>query len=134
MTRYESDAEVRASDEPAGEGDYWWLLRVWAVVAVFGAITVVRSFQVGISIRDPHGSILVSRLGISLGLFLVMVLIDAVRRTGRRGWTLARTGRMLRERWTLRRTTLSLSGLLAYHLVYHLLPQPEELGCVQPAS
>ena len=100
------------------EPDHRWLLRIWAVVAVFGAITLWRSHVVGIPLRDPHGEILRSRVAITVGVFAVLALLDAVRRTPRgsrrSAWSLA----MLRRRWPLRRLGLAACGLLAYHLVY----------------
>ena len=113
ISRGAAQPQTRSADS-----DHWWLLRIWIVVAVFTAITVVRSFQVGIPIRDPHGSILLSRLGISLGLFAIMVVLDAVWRTGRGERSVVRVVTTLRARWSRGRTALAVSGLLAYHLVY----------------
>lgn len=103
---------------PDGETDYGWLVRVWLLVACFAAITLYWSHHVGIPIRDPHGAWFVIRVGISLGLFVPMTLIDATLRVGRRGWTLRRTLEMLRSRWSKQRLALAMSGLLAYHSVY----------------
>jgi hypothetical protein len=104
---------------PSGrEPDYRWLVRVWLLVACFAAITAYWSHHVGIPIRDPHGSMFFSRIGISLGLFVPMALIDASLRVGRRDWTVRRTREMLRTRWTRGRVALAMSGLLAYHIVY----------------
>ncbi|MCW2847128.1 MAG: phosphoesterase, PA-phosphatase related protein [Marmoricola sp.] len=100
------------------ETDYGWLVRVWVLVAAFAAVTLYWSHHVGIPIRDPGGSIFLSRFGISLGFFVPMALIDAALRVGRSGWTWRRTVAMLRSRWTRTRLTLALSALLAYHLVY----------------
>jgi membrane-associated phospholipid phosphatase len=100
------------------EPDHRWVVRLWSVVAAFAVVTVVRSLQVDIPLRDPHGSILVTRLGISLALFAVLALVDAGRRAGRRGWSVARVLVVLRERWPRRRLVLALTALLAYHLVY----------------
>ncbi|MDX6300450.1 MAG: hypothetical protein QOF53_1664 [Nocardioidaceae bacterium] len=94
------------------------MLRVWVVVALFAAVTVARSRQVGIPLRDPHGEILRSRLAISAALFVVLALLDAVVRTRRRGVALSQVGTVLRDRWPLRRLALAWSGLLAYHAVY----------------
>lgn len=82
-------------------------------------ITLVRSSQVGIPLRDPHGEILRNRLLISAGILVVLAVIDAIRRTPR-GLRRrpAEVGRVLRHRWTGRRLVLASSGLLAYHLVY----------------
>jgi hypothetical protein len=91
---------------------------VWIVVALFAAVTVVRSRQVGIPLRDPHGAILWSRLTTSATLFVVLALLDAVVRTRRRGAALSQVGTVLRDRWPLRRLALAWSALLAYHVVY----------------
>jgi PAP2 superfamily len=94
-----------------------WLLRLWAVVAAFAAVTVVRSFQVDIAFRDPHGAILLTRVALSAGIFAVLVVIDGARRTTGR-WTLRGVSRGVRERWTRRRLAEAASVLLAYHVVY----------------
>jgi len=93
-------------------------VRVWVLVAAFAAVTAYWSHHVGIPIKDPHGSIFFSRIGISLGLFVPMAFIDAALRVGRRGWTWRRTLEMLRSRWTRQRLALAMTGLLAYHVVY----------------
>jgi hypothetical protein len=94
-----------------------WLLRLWGVVAAFTAVTVGGSVQVGIPLRDPHGSILVTRLALSAGIFAVFIVIDGARRT-----TTRRTPRAVswtvRERWPKRRLAGVASVLLAYHVVY----------------
>ncbi len=100
------------------EPDYRWVWRVWILVACFVAVAVWRSIHVDIPIKDPHGSMFVSRVAISLGLFVPMAFIDAALRVGRRGWSVRRTLEMLRRRWTRQRLLLGMSALLAYHLVY----------------
>ena len=92
-----------------------WL---WAVVAVFAVVTAVRSHQVGIPMRDPSGSIFAWRLALSIALLIVLAVLEAVLRIGRRGWTLGRAVANLRERWSRNRVILVVSGLLAYHIVY----------------
>ena len=97
--------------------------RLWAVVAVFAVLTVVRSFQVGIPLRDPHGSIFWSRIGISVGMFVVFVLVDGAltaRRRGRlvRGRLLSSVWSTVRGRWSPRRVGLAIGLLLAYHVTY----------------
>jgi hypothetical protein len=94
-----------------------WLLRLWAVVAVFAVVTLVRATQVGIPLRDPHGAVLFNRILLSGGIFVVLVLIDGWRRArGRR----TPTGVLgaVRERWTARRLLGAASVLLAFHVVY----------------
>jgi PAP2 superfamily protein len=108
---------ARSAPSPRAH-DRRWLLRVWVVVAVFAAVTGAQSMHVGIALKDPHGAVLRSRIGLSLGLFAVLSLVDAALRTRRRGWTIRRMGVVLRRRWTPRRLALAMSALLAYHLVY----------------
>jgi hypothetical protein len=104
-----------SADTESGPG---WVIRVWVVVAAFAAVTVWRSVAVGIPVRDPGGEILRSRVAITAGTFVVLALLDAVRRT-RRGRRRSRDVlTMLRRRWPARRLTLAATGLLAYHLVY----------------
>ncbi|MEP9361610.1 phosphatase PAP2 family protein [Nocardioides sp. CN2-186] len=100
------------------EPDHRWLLRTWLVVVVFAAITLWRSHEVGIPLRDPHGEILRSRVAITVGVFAALAVLDAVRRTPRGSRRPRVVGAMLRRRWPLRRLGLAASGLLAYHLVY----------------
>jgi len=94
------------------------VLRLWVLVAVFAAVTVARAVHVGIPLRDPHGAILASRIGLSLAIFVALSLVDAAVRTPPPRRRLAAVARTLRQRWTARRLTLAASALLAYHLVY----------------
>jgi hypothetical protein len=94
-----------------------WLVRLWAVVAVFAGITVLRSVQVGIPLRDPHGAILLTRVALTAGIFAALVAIDGARRTTSRR-TLRAVSRTVRRRWTRRRLVLAGIVLLAYHVVY----------------
>jgi len=59
--------------EAEATDDFRWLIRVWALVAAFVAITLYWSHHVGIPVRDPHGSIFFSRIGISIGFFVPML-------------------------------------------------------------
>src|SRR6476469_5077759 len=63
------EPEAAHTTEPEADASAAWLLRLWGVVAVFAAITVVRSFQIGIPLRDPHRAIFLSRTALSLGVF-----------------------------------------------------------------
>jgi hypothetical protein len=99
-------------------GAYAWVTPLWIVVAAFALITVFRSHQVGIPLRDPAGSVFRNRLVLSLFYFLVFALVDSAVRVGRRGWSLPRFGAKLRQRWPKDRLILGLSGILAYHIVY----------------
>jgi hypothetical protein len=100
------------------EPDYRWLIPVWVVVALFATVAEVRSRQVDIPFRDPHGEIFVSRIALSLVLFVALAVVDAGIRTGRQGGSLRNAVDLLRRRWRRRRLALAMSGLLAYHLVY----------------
>ncbi len=95
-----------------------WVLRVWAVVVVFGLVTLVRSSDVGIPLKDPHGHILRSKIAYTLVAFTVFVVIEAATRVPSRGWSVAALVAAVRERWTRRRLLLAGLGLLGYHLVY----------------
>ncbi len=106
------------SGAPDVETNYRWLGRVWLLVGAFALVTIYWSHHVGIPIKDPHGSIFLSRIAISLGFFVPMAFIDASLRVGRSEWTYRRTVDMLRARWTRHRLLLAMSGLLAYHVVY----------------
>jgi hypothetical protein len=77
----------------------WWLPGLVALVLAFGAVTLWRSQEVGIGLRDPHGQYFVKELSASLGLFALLVVIDSVVR-GARPWRgHRRAWRMARERW-----------------------------------
>jgi len=94
------------------------VLRVWVVVAVFATVTVARSAQVGIPLRDPNGEIFRGRLLITAALFAALAALDAGIRARRRGIPLRGVVGVLRERWPRQRLALAASGLLAYHVVY----------------
>lgn len=91
---------------------------MWTLVALFAAITVLRSRQIGIPLRDPHGTILQNRLLISFGLLAGLALVDGFARTPRTERRPQVVARVLRARWTWRRLNLAVAGLVAYHLVY----------------
>lgn len=100
------------------DGDYRWVVAQLALAGCFTAFTLVRSAQVGIPVRDPHGAVFVSRLALSLGLFAVLAAIDAAARLPRPHRSWRNVWRALRERWPSGRLAVALTGLLAYHLVY----------------
>jgi hypothetical protein len=102
--------------KPDVEASYGWLLGVWVLVGAFALLTLMASYRIGIPVRDPHGEVLRLRIALSIGLFVLLVLLDGAVRAGRH-WR-SRTGQVIRRRWTARRLTLALTGLLAYHLVY----------------
>ena len=98
--------------------DLQWVGPIAAVVGVFAAVTLLRSAHVGIPMRDPHGDILLDRIAISLGLFVVYGVVDALVRTRRLKLPLRRTWAVAHARWTPRRLVLALGALAAYHVTY----------------
>jgi membrane-associated phospholipid phosphatase len=100
------------------ELEHRWLVRVWVLVALFAVVAAARSAQLGIPFRDPHGSYFLGRAFTSLCWFAALVVLDAVVRTGWRGWSVQAATGVLRRRWPRRRLLLALGGLLAWHLVY----------------
>jgi len=109
---------VGVTGSPDVESSHGWLLSVWLLVAAFVAVTLVESALVGIPVRDPGGAWFVSRVAISVGIFVLLALLDAYLRTdpARRGPRSTIATR--RRRWSCRRLMLAASGLLAYYLVY----------------
>ncbi len=91
--------------------------RLWVVVLCFLAVGLARSEQVGIPFRDPHGAYFLTRVALTMGIFLGLVGLDGVLRTPRPrtpGGVLA----TVRARWTPARIALAWGALLAYHLTY----------------
>jgi hypothetical protein len=88
------------------------------VVTVFAAVTLWRSADVGIPLRDPHGEFLATRVAITVAVFAVLAVGDGVRRVppGRRG--VGPTVAMVRSRWPRQRLLVAALGLLAYHVTY----------------
>ena len=119
-----SSPQLSANQPSADDGpfrsvrDYLWLIGVWLVVVLFAAVTLIRSYQVGIPIRDPGGSIFGLRIVLTLAWFGFLILVDASIRIGRRGWTIRKAASEIRRRWPMQRLALAFSGFLAYHLVY----------------
>jgi hypothetical protein len=68
--------------------------------------------------RDPNGRVFMSRITLSYAILAVLIVLDGIVRTGRRGWTVRRTAQAIAARWTANRLALAVTGLLAYHLVY----------------
>ncbi|MRJ77485.1 phosphatase PAP2 family protein [Aeromicrobium sp. SMF47] len=102
---------------PRVQGSRWWV-PTWAVVVVFGAVALWRSRQVDVPFRDPDGRVFMSRIALSLGILVVLIVLDGVVRARRGGWSLRRTREAISTRWTPDRVLLAVTGLLAYHLVY----------------
>lgn len=110
---------VAAADERLTDGgDRAWIWRVVAVVAVFAVVTFLRSRQVDIPLRDPHGKLFRAKLPDTALVVLIMVAVDIVvrwlrsRREGRSLWQVART------RWTPYRILMIAAGLVLYFVVY----------------
>ncbi|CAN5591054.1 hypothetical protein BH10ACT10_BH10ACT10_07420 [soil metagenome] len=104
--------------DPGGPGRAS-MVRLWSLVTVFALVTFVRSVQVGIPLRDPHGAILVGRVLLTLGIFAALVVIDSVRRTSSAARTRPRAVMgTLRRRWDARRLVLAAGALGTYHVVY----------------
>lgn len=95
-----------------------WLLRLAALTAVFAGITWWQSDAVGIGLRDPHGQYFVTRLAISLGLSVLFVVVDAVRRVPRGLCAPRPVLAALTTRWTPARTSAAAATLVCYHVVY----------------
>jgi hypothetical protein len=93
-------------------------LRLWTVTVCFAAVTVARSYAVGIAIKDPGGAFCVTRVALSAGLFAAFATVQAAVRTpaGQRSartlWATFRAG------WPARRLAMAWACLLAYHTVY----------------
>ena len=105
------------SRQQGSHQDWWRAVRLWCVVIVFVAVALARSAQVGIGFRDPHGAFLVSRLALTAGIFLGLVLVDGVLRAGR-PFAALRALDVVRARWTPGRLALAWVALSAYHLTY----------------
>ncbi|VXB39064.1 phosphatase PAP2 family protein [Nocardioides sp. AX2bis] len=100
---------------PAGRG---WLVAFWALVATFVLVTLVRSAQVGVPLRDPGGAWFAARIASSTVVFAVLALADAHHRTERGHRDLRGTLATLRGRWSPRRLVLAATGVTGYYVVY----------------
>ncbi|WP_254185641.1 phosphatase PAP2 family protein [Nocardioides panacis] len=110
---------VPRSDVDAGGPGRASVVRLWSLVAAFVLVTLVRSLQTGIPLRDPNGAILARRVLLTLGIFVVLLAVDAVRRAPAGSRTRARAVLLtLRHRWGARRLLLAAGALGAYHVVY----------------
>ena len=105
-------------EEPGREPDWPWVLRVVALAAGFAFIAWLRSRQVDIPFRDPHGKLFTGKILSNLRLLLVLVAVDAIVRSLHRGATWRTPFQKLRERWTPRRIVIALGALLLYFVVY----------------
>lgn len=99
-------------------GTSWWVpARLWAVVLGFLGAALVRSAQVDVPLRDPHGAFLVGRIALTAAVATGLVGLDGLFRTSR-PIGVRRTLATIRARWTPRRVLLAGAALLAYHLTY----------------
>src|SRR3954453_4660681 len=73
--------------------------RLWAVVACFVAVGVARSAQVDIPFRDPNGAYLLTRVILTAWIFLGLVAVDGLLRSGR-PFAVRRVLSTIRARWT----------------------------------
>jgi membrane-associated phospholipid phosphatase len=113
----EAGARTRAAEAAVPRSAWWRAARLWVVVVGFLGVGIARSVQVGIPFRDPDGAVLTSRILLTLAVFLGLLALDGLLRTGRprnaqRLWS------TVRERWTPGRLALAWAALLAYHLTY----------------
>jgi hypothetical protein len=100
------------------EHQSWWPVgRLWVVVLAFSAVALVRSHQVGIPLRDPHGAYLIGRIELTLSIAAGLVLADGVLRSGR-PFDVRRVLATIRARWSRGRILVAVLALLAYHVTY----------------
>jgi hypothetical protein len=92
--------------------------RLWVVAGCFAVVALARSWRIGIPLKDPGGAFLVTRVGLSLGLFLVLAVVEALARTPRGGRSPRALWATHRRRWPRQRLAVAWACLLAYHLVY----------------
>jgi PAP2 superfamily len=93
-------------------------LRVWIVTVCFAAVALARSWTVGIPIKDPGGAFFVTRVGLTLALFVTFVAVEAAIRTPRGERSARSLWASARRRWPGRRLAAAWACLLAYHVVY----------------
>lgn len=94
------------------------VLIMWSVVVVFGAITLLWSWHVGVPLRDPDGKMFAHKLLGAVLLFAVLAVVDVAIRWWRAGHTRAALVAVVRRRLAPRRLALILLALVAYHLIY----------------
>jgi len=93
-------------------------IAVGAVTLAFVLLTLVRSDQIGIGLRDPEGTFFLRKLPNAVLAFAGLSVTDVAWRTHRAGWSRAELRRQALSRWGVRRLGLLLGALVAYHLVY----------------
>ena len=94
------------TDSEAPRSAWFRTARLWAVVACFVGVGIARSVQVGIPFRDPHGAFLVSRVLLTLCIFLGLVILDGLIRADHPR-TVGRVWATVRLRWTPGRLALA---------------------------
>lgn len=110
--------EVEAPVQHEKEHQSWWPIgRLWVVVLCFAGIAVVRSQQIGIPLRDPHGAYLVGRIELTIAISAGLVVADGVLRSGR-PLDVRRVLATIRDRWSRGRIIVAALALLAYHVTY----------------
>ncbi len=100
-------------------------LTLWSVAIAFAVVTLIRSEQVGIPLRDPDAVIFRRRLTTAVISVVVLALADVLVRTALSyraragsGPVWARFAGVVRRQWPWSRVGLVGSALLAYHVVY----------------
>jgi membrane-associated phospholipid phosphatase len=93
-------------------------LRLWIVAVCFAAVAAARSAAVGIHFKDPGGEFFVTRVALTLGLFILFATVEAVARTPRGSRSPSGLWATFRRRWPVRRLATAWACLLAYHVVY----------------
>ena len=114
-----SDAGTRPGQGSQREAEsVRFVVTLWLVVLAFALVTLARSVEMGIPLRDPEGRMFRNRLVTAALWLLALAVGDAVVRTvlTRSSWRDLPT--RLRRAWPRRRLALVVSGLLAYHVVY----------------
>lgn len=91
---------------------------VWSVVVVFGLITLARSHQVDVPLRDPHGKMFARKLLGAAWVFVALAAVDLAIRWWRGGHRRAVAREVVRTRLAPKRLALVAGALLAYHLIY----------------
>jgi membrane-associated phospholipid phosphatase len=124
MTTRESRLPPAAPIEADGSGQaprrrrYLWCAGIWAIAALFGIVTAIKSEAVGISLRDPSGSMFKGRLITMAELSAMFAVADVAVRAARRGLAFRHVREVARERLAPLRMGLIAACLLAYQIVY----------------
>ena len=92
-------------------------VRLWAVVIAFVSVAILRSAAVGVPFRDPRGEYLRGRLVLTVGAFVLLVVVDGIVRARRRTDPRSVLA-SVRRRWDARRLVAAAGMLLAYDVTY----------------